>query len=112
MLKLRPAEAEVADSGRCRGLGEWRSVMAPEIISQIASGLGRNLPSDLDQIGRAATALVKAHRGNALRVAMRLAENAELSGSRSVAYTWRQIAKAVRRWNGPAQEERRNDALP
>jgi hypothetical protein len=87
--------------------------MAPKIISQIAGGFGRNRQSsDLDEIGRAATALVKAHGGNALRVAMRRAENAELGGSRSVAYTWQQIARAVRRWSSPAQVERRNGALP
>ena len=43
--------------------------MAPEIISQISSGFGRDRQlSDLDEIGRAATALVKAYGGNALRV--------------------------------------------
>jgi hypothetical protein len=52
----------------------------------------------MEDIARAATALIETHGVKAARVAEQRAENAELSGSSAAAHTWRQVAAAIRKF--------------
>jgi hypothetical protein len=75
-----------------------------EAIATSAAKVGsKRRGPDAADIRRAAKALIDMHgAGNALHVAARRADNAELSGSLEAARTWMQIAMAVRRWGTPA----------
>jgi hypothetical protein len=50
----------------------------------------------MDDLQRSAKALIETHGKQAVRVAEKRAENAELSGSSSSAHIWRQVAAAIR----------------
>jgi len=57
----------------------------------------------MEDILRAAKALIETHGAGAARVAEQRALNADLGGSSATAYIWRQVAAAIRKLQGDKQ---------